>query len=109
MPSVNLRPAGPGLDIAIRYMQQSVSKEDKHHREEQNDRAEVDEAQGIFYAHRACHEHQDSADDRRTGTVDFHPWEFPEGKDHVTRNENRVRSYGCEFRHPSSTQVSRTC
>ena len=30
---------------------------DKHHREKQHDRAEVDEAEGIFDAYRACHEH----------------------------------------------------
>src|SRR6266478_1814424 len=74
-------------------------RHDKHHREKQHDRAEVDEAEGILDAYGARHEHQHGTDDGRAWAVNFHPWEFSQGKNYVARNENRIRAYGCEFGH----------
>jgi hypothetical protein len=64
----------------------------EHHREKQHDRAEVNEVEGILYAHGTRREHQYGADDRRTGGVNFHSRKFAQGKDHVARNENRIRA-----------------
>ena len=81
---------------------------DKDHREEQHDRAEVDEMQRIFCTHRARGEHQDRPDDRCTGPVNLHPWKLPQGEYDVTRNENRIRAYGGELGHRGSVEVIRS-
>jgi hypothetical protein len=37
-----------------------------------------------------------------TGAVNFHSRKFPQGKNHIARNENRIRGKGCEFGHCGS-------
>jgi len=79
---------------------------DKHHREKQHDRAEVDEAEGILDAYRPVMNIR-RADDGRSGRSIFIPGNFPKRRRRNLRGK-RNTCLGWRVR-TSRLQVNCTC
>ena len=86
----------------IEESRQVQMRHHQHHREEQHNRAEMDEVQGIVYPYRARHEHQYRPDDRCARTINLHSGKFSQGEYDVTCNENRIRAQNGEIGHRGS-------
>ena len=64
--------------------------DDQHHREQQHQCAEVNEAQGFRGVHNAEGDHKYGADNRHTWSIDLHSGKLTYGKNEIAYEENAI-------------------
>lgn len=87
---VRLQAAHDEVRDPVEKSRQVQVGDDQHHREQQHQGGEIDEAQGIFRAKDAEGKQQHRPDHRRARPINLHTGEFADGENHIARQEDGV-------------------